>query len=65
MRNILNIIGSILMISLGLLGIIGWVLSIVKLTRTDFKAPYKAEVVYGIGVFTGAGAIIGYINIQD
>lgn len=48
-----------------ILGAIGWVLCVVKFVRSDFKAPYKAEVVYGIGTLTGAGAIIGYININD
>lgn len=55
----------VIMFALIPLGVIGWGKSIVKLTRTDFNAPYKAEIIYGIGVFTGAGAVIGYININD
>ena len=55
----------VVMFALIPLGVIGWVKSIVKLTRTDFQAPYKAELIYGVGVFTGAGAVIGYININD
>tara|TARA_R110000868_G_scaffold126924_1_gene334259 strand:+ start:37 stop:225 length:189 start_codon:yes stop_codon:yes gene_type:complete len=54
-----------ILICLMVLGTIGWVKSIVKLTRTDFNSPYKAEIIYGVGVFTGAGAIIGWININD
>jgi hypothetical protein len=25
----------------------------------------KAEIVYTVGTFTGAGVVIGYLNIQD
>ena len=47
-------------------GLVGWILDIAKLIgNTDFKAPYKAEVIYGIGAATGAGAVIGWINIKD
>jgi len=48
-----------------ILSLMGWVKCIIKLSKTDFQAPYKAEVIYGIGTFTGAGAIIGWINIKD
>lgn len=43
----------------------GWVMSVVKFVRTDFEKPYKAEIIYGIGTFTGTGAIIGWFNIED
>jgi len=48
-----------------ILGSIGWVMCVVKLVKTDFQAPYKAEVIYAVGTFTGAGAIIGWIDIKD
>jgi hypothetical protein len=32
---------------------------------SDFKPSYKREIVYGVGVCTGLGAIVGYINIPD
>lgn len=44
---------------------IGEIRCIYKFCKCDFKQPYKAEIVYGIGSFTGAGAIIGWININD
>lgn len=47
------------------LALTGWIMCVAKLVQTDFKAPYKAEIIYGIGTFTGAGAVLGYINIQD
>lgn len=54
-----------LFIGVTILGCVGWVKCIVKLTHTDFNAPYKAEVLYGVGILTGAGAIIGWIDIED
>ena len=63
--NKLGIIGAIIIFTLIGLGIIGWVKDVVYLTRTDFKAPYKAEVIYGFGAVTGAGAVIGWIKIND
>lgn len=45
---------------------VGWVKNIVKLTRTDFQAPYKAEILRGVGVIAAPmGAIEGYITISD
>lgn len=44
---------------------IGYVNNFVKFVKLDFKAPYKAEVVRGVGVFTGLGGIIGLINVED
>lgn len=43
----------------------GWVKSIVKFTQTDFKPPYKAEIIYGLGAFTGGGSVVGWLNIAD
>lgn len=54
----------VLYIGVVLLGLTGWVKDIVKLVHCDFQAPYKCEVIYGVGV-TPAGAIIGWLNIED
>lgn len=56
---------SIFIIILIIVGSIGWVKNIVLLTKLDFKAPYKAEVIRGIGLFPLVGAVTGYITIQD
>lgn len=48
-----------------LFGTIGWINNLVLFVESDFKEPYKREIVRGIGVFTGLGSIIGYINIKD
>jgi len=45
--------------------IVGEVMCIVKFIRSDFEPSYKRELVYGIGVVTGFGAIIGYLDIPD
>lgn len=46
-------------------GTVGYVRNIVLLTRLDFKAPYKAEVVRSIGLFPVVGAITGWVTIKD
>jgi len=52
-------------------GIIGGVLfgyfsNIYKLTKCNFKAPYKAEVLRGVGIFVAPmGVIAGYCEIKD
>jgi len=38
---------------------------IVKFISCDFKESYKAEVVYGVAMVTGLGAVVGYLNIED
>lgn len=44
--------------------IIGWIMNVVKFINLDFKPPYKAEIIRGVGL-TPLGGIIGYINIKD
>lgn len=55
----------IIRVLISLILIIGYVKCVIKLVNCDFEAPYKAEVIYGIGTCTGLGAIFGYINIPD
>ena len=43
----------------------GEVLSVIKFVKSDFKPSYKREIVYGVGMVTGLGVIIGYFNIKD
>lgn len=45
--------------------IFGEVRCIYQLFTSDFKPSYKREIIYGVGVFTGLGSIIGYFNIPD
>ena len=44
---------------------VGWIINLVDFIRLDFKPPYKAEIIRGIGVVTGLGGIVGWIPIQD
>lgn len=46
-----------------LVGAIGYVKCVIKFIHCDFNAPYKAEIIYGIGTFSPMGAIIGYTNL--
>jgi hypothetical protein len=56
----------IIVMFIALAGLFGWVKNIYRLAQTDFQAPYKAEVLRGIGIFVPPmGAIEGYINIED
>ena len=41
----------------------GWVKNIIKLSECDFEAPYKAEVVYGIGVIPMVGMVTGWLDV--
>jgi hypothetical protein len=46
--------------------IVGWGMNIYKFCKLDFKEPYKAEIVRGIGIPTGpVGAIMGFMTIED
>ena len=43
----------------------GEIKCIYKVFQCDFKAPYKAEIIYGASALTGIGAVVGYFNIED
>lgn len=44
---------------------IGEVKCIIKMVNCNWDPIGKAEVIYTIGVFTGTGCVIGYIDIKD
>jgi hypothetical protein len=48
-----------------ILCVTGEVLCIIKMVRCNWDPIGKAECIYTIGTFTGAGVVIGYLNIQD
>jgi hypothetical protein len=56
---------GLFMLIIIVLGGIGWVKNIIDLTKCDFKAPYKAEVVRVVGLLPMVGAITGWITIED
>jgi hypothetical protein len=45
--------------------LVGEVKCIIKMINCNFEPIGKAEIFYTIGTFTGAGCIIGYIDIKD
>ena len=45
---------------------VGWFKNIGRFVHCDFKAPYKAEVIRGIGIpVVPLGAIAGWVTIKD
>lgn len=62
MRDSLATIFGLLQIAIVLLGLIGYVMCVVKFVRCDFEPNYKAEIVYGVGTFTGLGMVVGWID---
>jgi hypothetical protein len=45
--------------------IAGEVQCVVKMIRCNWEPVGKAEIIYTIGTFTGTGAFIGWLNIED
>ncbi len=60
-----SIVIFIAIVMIMVFGVIGWFMNLVKLVRLDFKEPYKAEIIRGIGLVPVVGAVTGYIDIQD
>ena len=46
-------------------GVAGYIVNFIEFVNLNFQPPYKAEVIRGLGIVSGVGAILGYINIQD
>lgn len=64
MRDILDVIPGLIAVAIVVLLIIGWIMCLVAFCNCDFTGATssKAEVIYGIGVFTGLGSILGWFN---
>ncbi len=58
MKNVILVIYGIIMILI----LSGWIQCLVKFCKCDFKESYKAEVIYGAGLCTGTGCIIGWFD---
>ena len=56
---------------IGILGLVGAIIfgglsNIYKLCHNDFEAPYKSEIIRGVGIFIApVGVIAGYMTIGD
>ena len=46
-------------------GLVGEVKCIIKMCQCNWAPIGKAEIIYTAGTFTGLGAIVGYLDIQD
>ena len=42
---------------------VGWVKNVIKLADCDFTAPYKCEVVHGVGIIPPVGMITGWLDV--
>jgi len=38
---------------------------LVKLTKCDFEAPYKEEILYGVGIVPPFGVVIAFMDVED
>lgn len=58
-------VGNILVIQLIIIVVIGtgWVKNVIKLSECDFKEPYKAEVIHGVGIFPPVGMVTGWLDV--
>ena len=54
--------GTLLIITLIVAGITGYVKNIVALTDCDFEAPVKCEVIHTIGLLPIVGVFTGYMD---
>jgi prepilin-type N-terminal cleavage/methylation domain-containing protein len=56
---------ELMIVMLILLGVVPYVMNVAKLIGSDFKAPYKKEIVHSIGVVTPLYLVTGFLNIED
>ncbi len=62
----IGILAFLFIILMGICAVVGWGMNIYKFASADFEAPYKAEIVRGVGIpFAPMGAIVGWFHIED
>lgn len=61
----ITIIAGCIWVSLIAILLIGEVKCIIKMVNCNWDPIGKAEIIYTAGTFTGLGAVIGYLNIED
>ena len=60
------VIAALFSIGLFAAVVFGWASNVYKFTQCDFKAPYRAEIIRGVGIpFPPVGVIAGYMDIDD
>lgn len=66
MINMLGVLFSILVILVVLMAPVGYIMNIYKFCQCDFKEPYKAEVIRGVGIGVApVGCVTGWLSIED
>lgn len=63
MKSKMGGVGIILLIQLFLL--CTWIGNVVRLCKCDFEAPYKAEAIYALGVFTPTCVVTAFMDLDD
>jgi hypothetical protein len=53
---------SFISLILYILLFIGYIKCIINFATCDFEKSYKAEIIYGTGVITGLGGILGWFD---
>lgn len=48
-----------------LVSLVGWVKNFIKFINCDFNLPYRAEVIYSLGLIPVVGVVTGWLNIKD
>ena len=56
---------ALIVLVIGIAMFVGEIKCIIKMINCNFEPIGKAEIFYTIGTFTGAGCVIGYIDIKD
>lgn len=67
MKKLMELMLSLLMISiLIIVPLYGYINNVIQFVSCDFKEPYKAEVLRGVGIFMfPVGCVLGLIDIDD
>lgn len=60
-----GLIVSLIYVGIFLALVFGEIRCIYKMCTCNWEPIGKAEIIYTVGTFTGAGMIIGYIEIKD
>lgn len=61
MKAIMSLQAVLLLIIV--IGAVGWIKNLIKLTDCDFVAPYKCEVVHVVGIVPPVGAVTGWLDM--
>jgi hypothetical protein len=64
MKKGFTIVGVLILVSV-LFTAGTYVGNIVRLCNCDFEAPYKAEIIYGAGIFTPTFLATAFLDIED